>query len=234
MEKETKTSKVAVVSNVLLVICAIIICFMAYYINRLLADRDSLACLTTDQSAMIEEINKENTEKTVPETNSIAKEEKTSYETFMENYMKEMTKDLDYDAYVYEFLGSDERKYELPGIEEIRLDNKADLHIKFTDEFIKSKNSKYTAKDYVLEKDVFTFKVCPVGNGGYSDLIIVKSDGTAEKLSGVKLDQTGELNLEKLDIKNVIHIESYLYEDPEGGGACGYKLYSIDGTTISD
>ena len=38
------------------VICAIIICFMAYYINRLLADRDSLACLTTDQSAMIEEI----------------------------------------------------------------------------------------------------------------------------------------------------------------------------------
>ena len=227
MENEKKGSKVAVVSNVLLIIFAIIICFMAFYINRLLTIQNSLECLSKDQSAMIEQINND-------QNGEIKTEEKSSYETFMENYKKERTKETSYDAFVYEYLGDDYRKYELPGIIEIKLDNKGNLHLGFSEEFLKGKGNEYSLKDYILEKDVFTFRVCPVGNGGYSDLIILKMDGTAEKLSGVKFDQTGKLDLEKLEIKNVIHIDVYSNQDPEGGGSMGYKLFSIDGTTLSD
>lgn len=220
MEKNEKTSKVAVISNIILVICAVIICFLAFYINKLLKIQNSLECLSNDQTAIIEEINKE-------ENN----EEKISYESFMDNYMKERSKDAPYTANVYEYLGSDERKYELPGITEINLTKDGELHLSIDKD---SELGKKYREDYMVENHVFTFKVCPVGNGGYSDLIIVKTDGSVKKISGSKLEQSGKIDLERLEITNVIHIDSYSYQDPEGGGAMGYKLFSIDGTTLSD
>ena len=220
MEKNEKTSKVAVISNIILVICAIIICFLAFYINKLLKIQNSLECLSNDQTAIIEEIN-----------NDQNKVEKSAYEIFMENYQKERSKDAPYTANVYEYLGSDERKYELPGITEINLTKDGELHLSIDKD---SELGKKYKEDYMVENNVFAFRVCPVGNGGYSDLIILKTDGKTEKISGVKIDQTGSLEIEKLEIKDVIHIDVYSYQDPEGGGSMGYKLFSIDGTTLSD
>lgn len=220
MEKDERYSKIAVISNIILVICAVIICFLAFYINKLLKIQNSLECLSDDQSAIIEEIN--------DEQNS---EQKISFESFIDNYMKERAKDTSYEANVYEYLGSDERKYELPGITEINLNKDGELHLTIDKE---SELGKKYREDYMVENHVFTFKVCPVGNGGYSDLVIVRADGTVKKISGSKLEQDGKIDLEKLEITNVIHIDSYSYQDPEGGGAMGYKLFSIDGTTLSD
>ncbi len=231
MEKEKK-SKIPVVSSVLLVICAIIICFMAYYINKLLVDRECLTSLTDDQSAMIEEINNNNNNNNnSKDVEKTEEKESSSYEDFIENFKEARKTSMNEDTYVYEYLGSEERKYELPGVLEVRLNNKGEVHLIFDE---KSNLVKTYGKDYTLEKDVFTFEVCPYGNGGYASLIILKEDGTCKSLDGIKLEQTGKINLETLDIKNVIHIEKFLYEDPEGGGATGYCLYDMEGNTLTD
>lgn len=157
------------------------------------------------------------------ETNTIentTNNEKDKFEEYKEKYEKTFKTVINGENTISIYLG-EERKDELPGITEVYVDasNKA---------YIEMKNG---SKKQV-ESNVANIYICPEGNGGYSDIVFLKLDGTATKISGTDVEK-GNINSTVIqNVKNAISVIAYSVQDPEGGGHATYAFVDIDGNII--
>lgn len=120
-------------------------------------------------------------------------------------------------------------EYELPGVVSVSLDSNNVAYLRF------DKNSQLYAKygeKYKVEDDIANIFVCPHGNGGCSDAIFLKLDGTAYIVSGDKLGHSLEVQCQKVEnVTNAINVISYIQTDGRGG-AWEYAFIDINGNIV--
>ena len=58
-----------------------------------------------------------------------------------------------------------------------------------------------------INTDCVNIYLCNAGNGGFADLLMLKKDGTVDKLSGVEVNSTNKYEVKKVEnVKNVINV----------------------------
>ena len=179
----------------------------------------------------------DNNEINSSETGDVPEEDENSnqiesnlFDLYQENYKNTFKQIITEYNDISIYLGNEERKNELPGVVRVFLDSKNDAYFEF------DKNSQLYAKygeKYKVEDNIANIFVCPDGNGGYSDAIFLKLDGTAYIVSGYKLEQSTEVQCEKVEnVTNAINVISYTQSDDGIIGACTYEFIDINGNII--
>ena len=107
-------------------------------------------------------------------------------------------------------------------VREVYIDANFDVYLRF------DTNSKYynasLGEKMKINSDCVNIYLFPVGNGGFYQLLMLKKDGTIDKLSAMDLNN-GNIKVEKVEnVKNVINIVPINY-----GEGCGYDFVTITG-----
>ena len=150
--------------------------------------------------------------------------ETNSFKIYQENYKNNYKKTITGENIIYIYSGG-----EVPGVYGIYLDSNNDAYFEFEEE---SQLYKKYGKTYKVESNVANIYLCPVGTGGYADVIFLKLDGTASSVIGYELEENPEVVCNTIEgVKNAVNVITYvyvLYNDYGELGANGPATVFVD------
>lgn len=198
------------VSTLLLIISLFVIAFMGAIIVKQMGDN-------TKKEQVVVKSDEYSFEEEKPKSSN-------GFDSFMKNYEDSFGKIINDNRNVTINLVS--RQDEIPGISEIYIDANNDLYATIEQEMNEELYKKYSSK-YKIESDVANIFVLTSGNGGYSDIVILKKDGTAKAISGATIE-TGVIKAKNItNVKNAIGVMPY-----SNIGGYSYAFIDVDGNLI--
>ena len=204
-------------STVLIIVLIVIVLIMGYYIYDLSQENNTIAKDLEKNRNTVLEPQSEIKEPAVENENK-KEDSENAFEVYQENYEKSFNEKINgYNRIETELLN-------IPGVLQVGIDasNNAYLLVQQNSNLY-AKNSEATLKlheDYSAEikvdENVANVYVCPVGNGGVVDIILLKKDGTASKIDFDKLVHKDTIECNEIpDIKDAINV--IVYADLGGG-----------------
>ena len=217
---EKKVSSGTVICLIIIFILIMCLAGMWYYYNHIkVVDNNETNEIISSEAGDVLEDNE-----------NLNQIESNLFDLYQENYKNTFKQIITEYNDISIYLGNEERKDELPGVVRVFLDSKNDAYFEF------DKNSQLYAKygeKYKVEDNIANIFVCPDGNGGYSDAIFLKLDGTAYIVRGYKLKQSTEVQCKKVEnVTNAINVISYTQSDDGMTGAWTYQFIDINGNII--
>lgn len=221
-------------STVLIIVLIVIVLIMGYYIYDLSQENNTIAKDLEKNINTVLEPQSEIKEPAVENENK-KEDSENAFEVYQENYEKSFNEKINgYNRIETELLN-------IPGVLQVGIDasNNAYLLVQQNSNLY-AKNSEATLKlheDYSAEikvdENVANVYVCPVGNGGVVDIILLKKDGTASKIDFDKLVHKDTIECNEIpDIKDAINVIVYADLDEMGHGGHSYYFVDIYGNIV--
>lgn len=223
--EEKKSIKISL-STFFLIICVILICLMGYYILNITKLNEEyskkIAQLENENSQIKEEIENGKESEVQKE---LQEESINKFEQYKNNYEEAFNKVINGNNKISTYLEEDE----LPGILEVYVDANNDAYVTINKD--NALYSKY-GSEYKVATNVANIYVCHVGNGGLSDIIFLKQDGTVSTINGTEV-VNGNIECKKVNnVKDIISVISYAELDEMGLGGSSYAFVDINGKII--
>ncbi len=221
-------------SSFFIVLFLIIIFLLCYFIYNLYEKNeqysDEIAQLKTNNNSSLDDKIKKMNEDTTDNQNETNKQNINNFDVYKNNYSTDFKNIISDNNKISIYLGSEDRKDELPGITEVYLDANNDVYVN-----IDSNSNLYSkyGDTYKIESNVANIYVCHVGNNSLSDVIFIKQDGTVSILSGTDTASGNIQCNQNNTVKDIISVIPYTQVDEMGLEADSYAFIDVNGNIIN-
>ena len=218
--EENKSKKVSLGTVVLIILLILSIVIVGIALYKMNESNIKISELNKEISSIKNQNNVEN-----KITNQI------SYSDFSANFEKELKELNSNDTEIIErevFINTEDEGYRF-GYLGAYIDKNNDAYIK-----LKKDSSLYNTygEKYKVDSDILNLYNANYGNGGFSDIIFIRKDGTAYKVSTVNGEK---ITYEKIpNVKDAVTIIPYSETDKNSGtGAYSYLIIDVNGNVVS-
>ena len=210
-------------STLIIIIAIMIIIMMSCLMYKTSKEKENKIAEIETLNNKIHMLENEKLEDGSSETNENS--QISAFEKYQKNYKKSFEELISQDNQILIWL----EDKGIEGVTNVYVDSNGNAYIQTSEN--SDLRSKYGEKKQV-NTNIANINVCTYGNGGLYDIVFLKKDGTANKISGSKL-ANGEIEIENIsNVKNAISIISYMELNEMGAGGSTYAFIDIDGNII--